>query len=139
MDDFPFSGLTTDVDAVPVVDIGAGCTRRDLPSAPGVRVWVVDIAPGAAWPSVDLHTDAECVFVVSGTLVEAGREYPPGTYVRFDRGSSHRPSSPDGVRLFGVNYEPRSPDADRAELGRRSTGAFPESGAAPTNHRRIKR
>ena len=109
MDSGPFGGTTMDVDSIAVVEVGPGCTRRDLPSASGARVWVVDIAPGAEWPAIDHHDDAECVFVVSGTLVEAGREYGAGTYVRFDPGSSHRPSSPDGVRLFGVNYDPGPP------------------------------
>lgn len=106
MENSPFSGVTADVAAMPVIEVGPGCVRRDLPAAPGVRVWVVDIAAGAEWPSVDHHSDAECAFVVSGTLIEAGRAYPPGTYVRFEPGTSHRPSSPDGVRLFGINYEP---------------------------------
>ena len=40
-----------DVEQLPVVEVGPGCTRRDLPALPGVRAWVVDMAPAARGPT----------------------------------------------------------------------------------------
>ena len=92
------------VDDVAAVEVGNGCYRRDLPSTAGVRVWVVDILPGAEWPYVDQHDNfGEELFVVSGELIEGEQRFEAGTYVFFKPGSSHRPRSEKGVRLFGFN------------------------------------
>jgi anti-sigma factor ChrR (cupin superfamily) len=100
--------IATLVDAAPVVDIGPGCTRRDLPANAGVRTWIVDIAPGAQWPYVDHHDEyGEEVFVVSGELIEGDRRYGPGQHLCYAPGSSHQPRSDTGVRLFGINLRPR--------------------------------
>jgi anti-sigma factor ChrR (cupin superfamily) len=98
-----------EVEAVPVVAIGPGCTRRDLQTNDGVRAWIVDIAPGAQWPHVD-HHDAlgEEVFVVSGELIEGNRRYGAGQHLSYAPHSSHRPRSDFGVRLFGFNLLERS-------------------------------
>src|SRR4030095_4349209 len=92
------------VDDVAPVAVGKGCYRRDLPSTSGVRVWIVDILPGAEWPYIDEHDAAgEEVYVVSGELIEGDLRFPAGTYVFFKPGSRHRPRSEKGVRLFGFN------------------------------------
>ena len=92
------------VDSISPVAVGPGCTRYDLPSRPGIRAWVVDVAPGAIWPHVDRHDHlGEDVFVVSGELIEGDCRYGPGTFLHFDGDSSHRPRSDAGVRLFGFN------------------------------------
>lgn len=98
-------GLTAiDIDTVPSVTVGPGCLRRDLPSRAGMRVWVVDMAPGAEWPHVDEHgAGGENVFVVSGEMIEGDRRLGPGTYLNFGPNSSHRPRTEKGVRLFGIN------------------------------------
>lgn len=87
----------------PVV-IGAGCLRRDLPNTGGMRVWIVEMAPGAEWPHVDQH-DAygEQVLVIDGELIEGERRIGPGHFLNFGANSSHRPRTDTGVRLFGVN------------------------------------
>lgn len=54
----PGTHTVTQIDRLPVVEIGPGCTRRDLPSNVGVRVWIVDMAAGSEWPHVDHHDDA---------------------------------------------------------------------------------
>lgn len=98
------SFLPVAVDEVPPVEIGPGCLRRDLPSIGGVRVWVVDIAPGNRWPHVDVHeATGEEFFVVSGELIEGERRLGPGTYVLFGPRSEHQPRTETGVRLFGFN------------------------------------
>lgn len=93
-----------DVDALPEVIVGPGCTRRDLPANDGVRIWVVDIAPGAQWPHADHHGKfGEEVFVVSGELIEGDRRFGPGQHLSYPPHSIHRPRSEIGVRLFGFN------------------------------------
>ncbi len=102
---FDPSGLShVNVDALPSVQVGPGCHRRDLPSRDGVRCWVVDIEAGAAWPRVDEHDHAgEDIFVVAGELIEGEERLGRGTYLHFGPGSRHRPRSERGVRLFGFN------------------------------------
>lgn len=100
-----------DVDEVAPIVVGPGCLRRDLPSRPGVRVWVVDMEPGARWPYVDNHdAQGEDVVVMSGELIEGEARFGPGTYLHFGPGSSHQPRTETGVRLFGFNLQSRPGD-----------------------------
>ncbi|AGC49155.1 hypothetical protein MYSTI_07883 [Myxococcus stipitatus DSM 14675] len=101
----PWSSLRVD-DVEPVV-VGPGCLRRDLPSTPDIRAWVVDIAPGSQWPWVDTHDTGEVLFIVSGELIEGAQRIGAGSSVFFAPGSSHRPRTELGVRIFGIN--PLSP------------------------------
>lgn len=87
----------------PALQVGPGCVRRDLPGMAGVRVWVVDMEPGATWPRVDEHETGEAYLVVSGEVVEGDQRFGVGTYVRFAAGSRHRPHTESGVRLLGFN------------------------------------
>jgi anti-sigma factor ChrR (cupin superfamily) len=91
------------IDEASAVRVGPGCTRRDLPSNPGVRVWIVEMEPGSEWPQVDRHDNGEEYYVISGEVIEGERHYPTGTYVTFAPGSQHRPRTETGVRLFGIN------------------------------------
>ncbi|HJU83829.1 MAG TPA: cupin domain-containing protein [Holophagaceae bacterium] len=95
------------LDEVPRIRVGPGCYRQDLPSSEGVRVWVVEMAPGAQWPGVDFHDLGEEVFVLSGELIEGQQRFEAGTYLHFAPGSSHQPWTEEGVRLFGVNVDER--------------------------------
>jgi hypothetical protein len=96
--------LATRVDGTAVVDVGPGCTRRDLPANDRVRVWVVDMAAGAQWPHVDHHdVHGEVVYVVSGELIEGDRRFGAGHCLTFGPHSRHRPRTDIGVRLFGFN------------------------------------
>ena len=92
------------VDEVDPVIVGRGCYRRDLPTIGNVRAWIVDMDPGAEWPHVDHHGEfGEEVLVVSGELIEGDERFPAGSYLLFESGSSHRPRTETGVRLFGFN------------------------------------
>ena len=96
--------LSLNVDDVAKIEVGPGCFRRDLPGTGDVRVWVVDMEPGAEWPYIDHHDDkGEEVFVVSGEVIEDGQRFGPGSYLFYGPGSSHRPRTDTGVRLFGFN------------------------------------
>ena len=91
------------IDAVPALQVGEGCTRRDLPAGPGVRVWVVDMEPGAQWPVFDHHETGESYYVIAGEVIEGQARFGPGTYVYFAPDSRHRPHTETGVRLIGMN------------------------------------
>lgn len=93
-----------DIDRVTPIVIGPGCLRRDLPSRDGVRIWVVDMAPGSVWPHVDQHdAQGEDVYVVSGTMIDGARAFGAGSYLKFGANSRHQPRTETGVRLFGFN------------------------------------
>ena len=92
------------VDSVERIEVGPGCYRRDLPSRPGMRLWIVEMDAGAEWPRVDHHdAGGEDIFVASGALIEGERRFEAGTFIRGNPNSSHRPKTDVGVRLVGVN------------------------------------
>ena len=68
------------------------------------RALCVDFAPGAQWPGLDVHEPGpEEVYIVSGTfrgLTTPDSVHQAGTFLHFERGTSHSPSSPTGGRLF---------------------------------------
>ncbi|HET7591855.1 MAG TPA: cupin domain-containing protein [Rhodanobacteraceae bacterium] len=92
-----------DVDDVDPVVVGPGCLRRDLPGPEGLRVWMVEMAPGSVWPTIDEHDTGETVYVAAGELIEDDRSCGAGTYLYFRPGSRHRPRTEKGARLFGIN------------------------------------
>jgi hypothetical protein len=98
--------LSVAVDDLPAEDIAPGIRVRMLPGMPGIRTWVIDLAPGAQWPELDVHdTYGEAYFVVSGEIVEGGHTHGPGTYVAFGARTGHRPRTETGARAFGFNYD----------------------------------
>lgn len=89
---------------VPRIQVGPGCYRRDLPSRAGMRLWVVEMDPGAEWPQVDQHGErGEDVFIVEGAMIEGDKRYEAGTFLHFDRNSSHKPRTDVGTKLYGIN------------------------------------
>jgi len=99
------------IDEIEPIPVGPGCYRRDLPGIEGLRglrAWVVDMDPGSVWPHLDHHPDGEAYVVLQGEVFEGERRCSPGTYVVFRSGTSHRPRTEQGVRLFGFNPDARS-------------------------------
>ncbi|HWN35366.1 MAG TPA: cupin domain-containing protein [Pseudonocardia sp.] len=90
------------VDEVQARTVGEGITLRPLWREPSGRSFhVVDIAPGAVWPELDVHEPgSEEVYVVSGVFNDGVRNYPAGTFLHCPAGSSHIPQSQVGCRLF---------------------------------------
>ncbi|HET9818919.1 MAG TPA: cupin domain-containing protein [Rhodanobacteraceae bacterium] len=91
------------VEEVDPVVVGPGCLRRDLPGPEGLRVWMVDMAPGSVWPVVDEHGAGEAVYVVAGEVIEDDQRFGMGTYLYFRPGSRHQPRTEKGAQLFGIN------------------------------------
>jgi len=97
------------IQACEPIAIGPGCIRRDLPSRPGVRTWIVEMSAGSMWPWVDEHDEfGEDVFVVAGELIEGSQRFGPGTYLHFGPNSSHQPRTETGVQLIGFNLLDRT-------------------------------
>ncbi len=90
------------VDDVPARPFAEGITLRQLWRDPADRsAHIVDIAPGAVWPKLDVHEPGpEEVFVVSGVFNDGVRDYPAGSFIHCPAGSSHVPQSTTGCRLF---------------------------------------
>lgn len=67
----------------------------------GRKAIIFEIAPGAIYPDIDIHAPgAEEVFVISGSFCDGKNTYPPGTFIHNPAGSSHKPQSIDGCKLF---------------------------------------
>lgn len=95
---------TIDPQTVSPIMVGPGCIRRDLIAPDGVRVWLVEMTPGAQWPHVDVHDEAgEVAFIVEGELIEDDRRLCAGTYVVFGPHSQHQPRTEIGAKLLGFN------------------------------------
>jgi hypothetical protein len=107
-------GLTTfDIEDVAFTEVGLGCRRRALKARQGLRLWVVEMDPGAEWPHVDHHgPGGEDVLILSGELIEGERRLGPGTYMHFAANSSHRPRTETGARLYGFNLLTSATDSD---------------------------
>ncbi len=79
-----------------------GFSTRLLWSQPdGRKALMFEIAPGAVFPELDVHSPGpEEVFVVSGTFCDGQNSYPAGTFIHHPAGTSHVPQSPEGCVLF---------------------------------------
>jgi hypothetical protein len=77
---------------------------RSGPEVDARRALVVRFPPGARWPGIDVHDPGpEDVYVVSGVflgLTGEGSTHGPGTFLHFDAGTSHAPSTETGGDLF---------------------------------------
>ncbi|MGF1424925.1 cupin domain-containing protein [Kitasatospora sp. LaBMicrA B282] len=93
------------VEAVPPFEIGPGIVSRRLLATEHARGWLIDFAPGAEWPEVDLHATEERYYVLSGEVIEGTERHGPGSYVVYAPGSSHRPRTETGARMLGFSLQ----------------------------------
>ena len=89
-------------DVPPKVLCHPGFSTRLLWSRPdGRKALIFEIAPGAVYPELDIHSPGpEEVFVVSGTFCDGKNSYPAGTFIHHPAGTSHLPQSQEGCVLF---------------------------------------
>lgn len=87
------------VDDVATAEVAPGITRRGLPGDQ-VAARAFDFAPGATWPEVDHHGTDELIYVVSGEMIDNGERFPAGSFLHYQPGSSHRPSTDTGTRIL---------------------------------------
>jgi anti-sigma factor ChrR (cupin superfamily) len=57
---------------------------------------------GFTLPFLDVHRGEELVYVLDGTFVDQNQSSGPGTLIQAEAGSSHTPSTPDGVTFLVV-------------------------------------
>jgi anti-sigma factor ChrR (cupin superfamily) len=76
--------------------------RKVLRLEDDLYVAIVQWDPGFTLPVLDEHGGEETVYVLEGTFVDQYRTSGPGAVIRGDVGSSHQPSTPDGVTFFVV-------------------------------------
>lgn len=79
-----------------------GFSTRLLWSEPsGRKALIFEIAPGAVYPALDVHSPGpEEVFVVSGSFCDGKNTYPAGSFIHHPAGTSHIPQSEEGCVLF---------------------------------------
>jgi anti-sigma factor ChrR (cupin superfamily) len=76
--------------------------RKILRLEDDLYVAIVQWDPGFTLPANDEHGGEETVYVLEGTFVDQHRSSGAGTVIRGDAGSSHQPSTPDGVTFLVV-------------------------------------
>ena len=76
--------------------------RKILRLEDDLYVALVQWDAGFTLPVLDVHGAEELVYVLSGTFVDQYRRSGKGTVIRGDPGSSHQPSTPDGVTFIVV-------------------------------------
>ncbi|EXJ92017.1 hypothetical protein A1O3_00567 [Capronia epimyces CBS 606.96] len=74
--------------------------RKVLRLEEDLYVAMVQWDAGFTLPVTDHHGGEEIVYVLKGTFVDQYRSSGPGSIIRGDPGSSHRPSTPDGVTFL---------------------------------------
>ena len=74
--------------------------RKILRLEDDLYVAIVQWDAGFTLPSVDEHGGEETVFVLDGTFVDQYRTSRSGSVIRGAAGSSHTPSTPDGVTFY---------------------------------------
>ncbi len=74
--------------------------RKILRLEDDLYVAIVRWDAGFTLPVLDEHGGEETVYILEGTFVDQYRSSGPGTIIRGEAGSSHRPSTPDGVTFM---------------------------------------
>jgi anti-sigma factor ChrR (cupin superfamily) len=76
--------------------------RKVLRLDEDLYVAIVQWDAGFELPGLDEHGGEEIVYVLQGTFTDQYRSSGPGTVIRGEAGSSHRPGTPDGVTFMVV-------------------------------------
>jgi anti-sigma factor ChrR (cupin superfamily) len=76
--------------------------RKILRLEDDLYVAIVQWDAGFTLPVVDHHGGEETVYILKGTFVDQYRTSGTGSIIRGEAGSSHTPSTPDGVTFFAV-------------------------------------
>ena len=76
--------------------------RKVLRLEDDLYVAIVQWDAGFELPGLDEHGGEELVYVLAGTFLDQYRSSGPGTIIRGEPGSSHRPGTPDGVTFMVV-------------------------------------
>ncbi|ODU02818.1 MAG: hypothetical protein ABS81_16420 [Pseudonocardia sp. SCN 72-86] len=74
--------------------------RKILRLEEDIYIAIVQWDPGFTLPTMDVHGGEETLYVLAGTFVDQFRTSGPGTAIRGTPGSSHQPSTPDGVTFL---------------------------------------
>lgn len=91
------------IDDVESFEVCPGIVGRRLVHNDFVHAWAYDFEPGSLWPATDVHEAQEHYVVLEGEITDNGVTYPAGSYVVMLAGSSHRPGSAVGGRIFGIS------------------------------------
>lgn len=105
----PESPGTSEPQAVSLFADSNALPWRDSPH-PGVRwkklqfdgrtsVVLLEFDPGASY-GAHRHPEGEEYWVISGSIIERGKSYGPGTWISHPPGSVHRPRSDEGCLLL---------------------------------------
>lgn len=89
-----------DIDAVDWEQQTPKSRRKILRLEDDLYVAIVSWDAGFTLPVLDEHGGEETVYVLQGTFVDQYRTSPAGTVIRGEAGSSHQPSTPDGVTFI---------------------------------------
>jgi anti-sigma factor ChrR (cupin superfamily) len=99
----PFPGMSYwDIDTIEWEQQTPQSRRKILRLEDDLYVAIVQWDAGFTLPAVDHHGGEETVYILTGTFVDQYRTSGAGSVIRGEAGSSHTPSTPDGVTFFAV-------------------------------------
>jgi anti-sigma factor ChrR (cupin superfamily) len=90
------------IDDAPVRHVADGIRTRRLWGEPGrPRALLVELDAGLTWPELDVHEPGpELVYVLSGDFSDGDVVHEAGTFLRYEAGTSHQPSTVRGCRML---------------------------------------
>lgn len=76
-----------------------GISQFPLHAHADERVHLTRFQPGASSP-LHRHEGGEEIFILEGSIEDAGRHFPTGSWIRYPDGSHHQPHSAEGCLLL---------------------------------------